>query len=168
MNVARPDRTVRALAALLLLVGVVVFPLRAAAATIPMPIAYDAAVRPTARMAVGRLDAVRREAEHGSINAYDPGRHSYDNPSNPHAGDGAGAVHTYDDAPESPDRRQVQDGVHGYDAALEHADRRELRGDFTDRREVGEGVICGAAEATPAVERVPFEAGGGSSSFAAR
>jgi len=78
------------LAALFLLLGIVLSPLRAAAA-IPMLIAYDAAVLPTATTRIGGHDAIRREAEHHSNNTYDPDRRSYDNALNPRVAARAGA-----------------------------------------------------------------------------
>jgi hypothetical protein len=101
----------RILAALVLVLGVVLSPLRAVAATVPTFIAYDAAAGCTATTVLGRLDAVRGEAEHRSINARDPGRRSYDNASNPHVAAGAGAVHAYDDAPNRVERRELAGGL---------------------------------------------------------
>jgi hypothetical protein len=87
-------------------VGIVLSPLRAVAATVPMLIAYDSAARPTTATGVGTCDAVGREAEYPSINAYVAGDRSYGGASNPHVACGSGAVHAYDDALEHADRRE--------------------------------------------------------------
>jgi hypothetical protein len=65
-----------------------------------MLIAYEAAVRPTATTVLGEHDAVRPEAEHPCINAYDAAHLGYDGPSNALIGAGTGAAHPYDDDPE--------------------------------------------------------------------
>jgi hypothetical protein len=68
------------LTALLLLVGIVLSPLRAAATMIPTLIAYDAVIGPTAMMVLGRFHAVRPKAEQPCINAYDSAILGYDTP----------------------------------------------------------------------------------------
>ena len=113
-------------ALILLLVGVVLSPLRAAAATIPMLIAYDVPGRPAATIAFGRHDGVRPKAGQARSTTYDDTLQGYDRPSRPPLARDAGAVCAYDDA-------------------LEHADRREV---------FGQGAICDAIAAPIAVEGV--------------
>jgi hypothetical protein len=111
------------LTVIFLLLGIVLSPLRAVAATIPVLAAYDEA----ATTVLGRHDAVRSgpaEVEGRGIYDYGGARLAYDEASNAHVDAGAGAVHAYD-------------------AALEHTDQRE-RG--------GEGAICGAAAAPTAAK----------------
>ena len=71
----------RHLAALLLLLGGVLLPLRAVAATIPTFIVYDGAVRSTATTALGRHDAVRPETERART-AWDDASFAYEALSN--------------------------------------------------------------------------------------
>jgi hypothetical protein len=92
----------------LLLVGIVLLPLRAVAATAPMLFAYDVAVRPTATTVVGGYEAARSEAERPAFNDYDSAHVGYDDHSNPHVAAGAGAVHAYDDL---ADRREASEGA---------------------------------------------------------
>lgn len=51
----------RCLATVFVVVGIILSPLRATAATSPMLIAYDAAVLPTTTTALAEEDAVRRK-----------------------------------------------------------------------------------------------------------
>jgi hypothetical protein len=89
----------RALAVLVLVVGIVLSPLRAVAAALPMLFAYGAAVPPTATIPVGRSAAVRSEAKPRGINDYDRLLLAYSGPSKPHVAAGAaGAIRTYDGA----------------------------------------------------------------------
>jgi len=112
----------RFLAALLLVVGIVLSPLRAVAMTIPMFIAYDAAVRPTATTADGRQGAVRSETEHARA-ACDDAAFTYDDSSNPPVTAGAGAVRAYDDAPNLADRREAREGtIYGAPAPIAEED----------------------------------------------
>ncbi len=108
----------------LLLMGIALSPLRAAAGTIPMLVAYDATVTTVLRR---RHDAVRSgpaEVERHGIYDYDGARLAYD-------GGGGGPVRR-------ARRRWVPGALHACDATLE---RRQ--------RELGsEGAICGTA-ATP-------------------
>lgn len=106
----------RFVAALFLLVGLVLSPLHAVAATIPMLIVYDAAVGPTATTAIGTDNAVRSETGHSRITAYDDARFGYDKPSRPRLARGAGAFCTYDDALEHARAREVEGGEAIYDA----------------------------------------------------
>lgn len=112
----------RLFAALFVLVGIVVSPLRAVAATIPMLIAYDAEVRPTAMRALGRPDAVGSEKERAQA-ACDDATFAYDDSSTPPVAAGAGAVCAYDDALNLADRRGVGEGAI-YDAPLPDGRRR--------------------------------------------
>jgi hypothetical protein len=114
------------LAALFVVVGVVLSPRRAAAATIPTLFAYDGMVPPTATTVLGRPDAVPTEAERPAFNAYDAALLDYNYAASPHVLAGGGAVHAYDDA-------------------LEHADQREVH---------SEGAIYAAAATTTAAEEV--------------
>jgi hypothetical protein len=122
---------------LLLIVGSVLSPLRAVAATIPMLVAYDASVRSTATTVLAGHEAVRTEAadaERPALNDYDAARLVYEGPSNPHVFGGTGAVHAYDDALE-------------HARTVEHADRREV-------------AIFAAPAATTAAEGVETAAAG--------
>jgi hypothetical protein len=119
------------LAAVFIIVGVVLSPLRAVAA-VPMLMATVQTVGPTATTHLGRSDAVRREAEHPRINAYDAALFDYDDASNPQVTAGAGAVRAYD-------------------GHLEHGERREVR---------GEGAYVAPSNVT-AAEGVASEVQGG-------
>jgi len=91
----------------LLLMGVVLSPLCAAAATSPTLVAYNA----TATMVLGRHDAVRTgSAEVGrrGIYEYDGAGLAYDDASNLHVDAGAGALHANDGAIELVDRRELR------------------------------------------------------------
>ena len=99
----------RRLAALVLLVGIVLLPLRAVAATVTMLIAYDAAVSRTSTTTQASHHAVRSEGEDPHINACDcdpAAPLAYDAPSSLRMTAGAGGAHTYDDALEHADRRE--------------------------------------------------------------
>ncbi len=101
-------RTRRVLAALLLVLGIVLLPLRAVAVTIPVLIAYDeAAGRTTTTTALGRHDAVRRETERAGTVAYDDARFEYGMPSRPCLAPGEGAGCAYDYTLESIQPRGV-------------------------------------------------------------
>jgi len=64
-------RFVARLVLVLVAMGIVLSPLRAVAATIPMLFAYDVAAQATARAALGRSDAVRPQRGGRSEYAYD-------------------------------------------------------------------------------------------------
>ena len=119
--------------AVLLLVGIILSPLHAVAATIPMLIAYDAAVRRSPTTSQVAHDGVRPEDEGPRINAYDCD---------------AAVLLVYDDA---PNLRVIAGagGVHAYDRALE----------LSERREVAWGPIYAAPAATPAAEGVALGEG---------
>jgi hypothetical protein len=104
-------------AALVLLVGIVLSPLRSAGAAMPVLIAYGTAVAPSATMVLGPDDAVRSEAKRPSIDAYDPSRVSYENASNPRVAAGVEEIGGYDDGLELPDLREVNGEGAIYDAA---------------------------------------------------
>jgi hypothetical protein len=70
----------------LLLVTIVFLPLRAAAATVPMLFAYDAACAPTAAMS-GTLLIERREAERRAINGYESAQIGCSDPPKPPVGE---------------------------------------------------------------------------------
>ncbi len=105
----------------------VLSPLRAVAATVPVLFAYDAAVRPTTTTAFGRNDAVRPEAERPAFNDYDCD---------------AAALYGYDASSNRP-WIACAGAVHAYGDALEHANRGEAD---------GEGVIYKRPFATTAAE----------------
>jgi len=112
----------RLLAALFLLVGIVLLPLHAVAATIPTIIAYDVAVRSTGTTTLGKRDAVQPEAESARTGCDD-------------------ATFAYDDSSNRPTAAGIR-GILPYEDAL----------NFGERREVGEGVIYAAPAATVAAE----------------
>ena len=97
--------------AVLLVLGVVLSPLRAAAATIPVLFAYDVAVRPTATTVVGRYEAARSEAERPAFNDYDCALVGYGDHSNPPVVRDERADDAYDRAPNLPERCEVGGGV---------------------------------------------------------
>ena len=111
---ARLARTVRALATLLFFVGIVLLPLRAAAATVPMLIAYDVAALSTTTMPVERPDTVRREVEPAS-NDYDRACVGCDDPWDPPVAAGAADIHADDDTLELLERRERAKGaIYGF------------------------------------------------------
>jgi hypothetical protein len=104
-------RWLRRGATLVLLVGIVLSPLRAAAATIPMLIAYDAAVGPTTTIRTGAGPSVRPARRGAREYIYDGGLNGYGGTANsPTFGD-AVAIHAYDDTLNVADRREVGEGV---------------------------------------------------------
>jgi hypothetical protein len=122
---ARFAQLARPLAAFLLVLGIVLSPLRAVAATIPMLFAYDAAVVLAATARVETGPALR--SERGGTPEYD-----YD------------AVHVgYDSTTNSQ-------GVGGVGAVLAYG--RTL--DLADRREAGEAAIYAAPATTTAAEGI--------------
>jgi hypothetical protein len=133
----------RFLLSMVLVVGIVLSPLRAVAATIPTFIADDAGVLPTTTMVLQGQDAVRPEAEPFSVNDYDGARLAYIGASSPY---GTGEATAYG-SPLNPYPAGIG-GVLAYDRAL----------NLTERREPSEGVIYCAAAATTAAEAA--EAGG--------
>ena len=114
MDVAQPHRAEAvsrvAFVIIVAVIGTVLWPLRAVAATIPTFIAYDVVVRSTATTALGRYDAVRPDAEHANT-ACDCASFGYGEPSGRHLARGGGAVHAYDGAHEITQRREVAQGV---------------------------------------------------------
>ncbi|HEY3961683.1 MAG TPA: hypothetical protein VGL84_04100 [Gaiellaceae bacterium] len=129
---ARLARTVRALAALLFFVGIVLLPLRAAAATVPTLIAYDVAALSTTTMPVERPDTVRREVEPAS-NDYDRACAGCDDPWDPPVAAGAADIHAYDDTLELLERRERANQT----AVLSHTvDVMNAIGTFSWRAEV--------------------------------
>jgi hypothetical protein len=117
------------LAALVFIVGIVLLPLRAVAATLPTMIAYDVAVRSTATTTLEKRDAVQPEAESARTVCDDATFAYYDSSNRPTAAGIRGIV-PYDDAP-----------------------------NFGERREVGVGVIYVARAATAAAEGVALAEG---------
>lgn len=105
------------LAALVLLAGMVLSPLRATAATVPTLFAYDAAGGAMPTTAFGREDALRCGAEPSCIGGYDQGGASYDVAANPRVVAAVRTIQAYDDALELPERCEVGEGVI-YSAAL--------------------------------------------------
>jgi len=96
--------------ALLAAMGLVLLPLRAAAATVPMLIAYDVAVPPMTTMLVERPDTVQREVEPAS-NDYDRACVGCDDPWNPPVAAGAADIHAYDDTFELLEQRERAKGA---------------------------------------------------------
>jgi hypothetical protein len=116
-------------AAILLVAGLVVLPLHAVAATIPMFVMYDAVVSPTATSTLGAHEAARSGAAQGArpcINECDAAGLVYEAPSNSCVAVPVGADHAYDRA-------------------------------LLEPRRVGEGAISGAAAATTATEALATE-----------
>jgi hypothetical protein len=109
-----------------LVLGIVLSPLRAVAATIPALFAYDVAIQGTATAPLGRIYAVPPERGGLPEYAYDAAHVGYDGTVNPQAV--ARAVAT-----------------RAYGPTLT----------FLNRREVGEGVIYDALAATAAAEGAP-------------
>jgi hypothetical protein len=99
------------LAALFLIVGLVLSPLSAVAATVPMLIAFDVATWSTATTAHGRQDAVRHETERTRVTAYDDATLGCDDASNPRTTAGFRNVRAYDTALELTERREVAEGA---------------------------------------------------------
>jgi len=112
----------RRLGTLLLLVGIVLSPLRAMAATIPVLTAYEVAVRSTATTVLGKHDAVRPETERARTACAD-------------------ATLAYDEFSNWPTAAGLR-GVLAYDGAVE----------LTERRELTEGAIYDATAPTTAAE----------------
>jgi hypothetical protein len=109
VSVARLARTIRLLATLVLVIGILLSPLRAAAATIPMLIAYDAAVFSTATVRVEARPSLQPERGGVPEYVYDDAHEGYDDASNPHVVGGAGADDTYD----NPDPTAAAEGLGG-------------------------------------------------------
>jgi hypothetical protein len=107
MNTGRSEalrRASRVVARLLLVLGIILSPLRATAATVPALLAYDAAVGPTATT-VPWHDPVRSETaetEGPAINDYDGAHPAHDGASN------VRVLHAYDDAREHTHPREVR------------------------------------------------------------
>jgi hypothetical protein len=107
----------RVLAALLLLVGIVLLPLRATAATIPMLIAYDMAAWSTATMQVETGASVRSERGGAPEYVYDDVLEATGSAANPREAACAGPVHAYDGALERPEPPELAKGMI-YDAPV--------------------------------------------------
>ena len=99
------------LAAAFVIVGIILSPMRAAAATVPMLIAYDVAVPPMATLRVEAGPSLRSELGGVPKHVYDGARFGDDGPSKPPVAAGAGAVHAYDNALELAERREAANGV---------------------------------------------------------
>ena len=99
------------LATLVLVVGVVLSPLREAAATVPMLIAYDVAAWPTATMQAETGAAVRSERGSAPEYVYDDARDRYDGTTTRRVIDAAGGVRAYDHALNLAEQREVAEGV---------------------------------------------------------
>jgi hypothetical protein len=118
---------------LILLVGIVLSPLRAVATTVPMFIAYDAAVLSSTMAAVGRPVRVRQSVEEAVRGeAWVASEYTYDS-----------ALVGYDDARNSL-------GIGAARGGKGHDDEHEL----TERRELAEAVICDAPFDRTAAEGV--------------
>ena len=124
-----------AMSLFLILLGVVLSPLRAMAATIPVLIAYDADGGPDASTQLGGPNAVRPEAERSRINVYDSVESGYDPSTRLRGGAGMGAVNDYDDD-------------------FEHDNRHELRGDWEMHGAVG--AVPAAEEGAAAVRPLVY------------
>lgn len=96
---------------LLLVAGIVLSPLRAVAATVPVLSAYDAAVQPTAATAFLRLDAVRPERDGPPEYAYDAVHVGYDGAANAQMVARAGAIRPYGRPLNFPNWHEVGEGV---------------------------------------------------------
>jgi hypothetical protein len=130
----------------LVVLGGVLLPLRAVAATVPMLFAHDAMSGCTATTGFGGREAVRPDAakaDRPCINDYDAARLMYGATSNLHVFGGASADHAYDAALEHADRRQDRDAVRAHGVSLRLADRTEVG---------GEGAIYDAPSAATAAE----------------
>src|SRR5580658_6354371 len=106
------------LAAVLIVMSIVLSPLRAMAAALPVFVATVQAVGPTATTQLRRADAVRGEAEPPRINTHDAPLFGYDDPANPRVSPGAGAVHAYHGNLEFAHRREVHSEGAIYDAPI--------------------------------------------------
>jgi hypothetical protein len=104
------------LARVVLFVGIVLSPLSAVAATVPMLLACDVPVGPTAMMLFGRSEAGRCGAERPATNDYDAARLAYGGWSNPLVVARVRVVHAYDDALGHANGREAQDEGPIYDA----------------------------------------------------
>lgn len=144
------------LAALLLLLGIMLSPLRAVAATLPTLIAYDVAVRSTATTTLGERDAVRPEVARGRT-ACDDATFAYDDSSNRPTAAGVGGILPYDDALNFGERREVGEGaisvVPAATAAAEGATeamttlyRGVMPAELADIEETGQLINRGSAE----------------------
>jgi Predicted lipoprotein of unknown function (DUF2380) len=106
---------------IVVVVGIVLSPLRAAAATIPTLIAYDAAIRSTATTALGRL-AVRPMTDLTRTSC-DNATFGYDDSSNRPSAPGVRRVPAYDDALNLAERReQTEEAIYGATATTAAAE----------------------------------------------
>jgi hypothetical protein len=96
---------------LLVLMGVVLLPPRAVAATLPALIAYDGAVGATATVTVEAGPSLRPERGRATEYVYDAVHVGYDGAANPQVVHGVGAVHAYDRALDPTERREVTEGA---------------------------------------------------------
>jgi hypothetical protein len=126
-----------ALVIIVAVIGLALSPLRAVAATVPVLIAYDAAVGLTATTRGEAGASLRSDRRNVPAHAYDDGARGYVCAMRPRAVDGAGVVHAYD-------------GTLNF-----------------DRREVGEGAMYAARAPTTAAEGTAtiFNHGGGHTSI---
>jgi hypothetical protein len=136
------------LAALLLLLGIVLSPSRAVAATLPMFIAYDMTVPRTAIVGVAAGPSLRPGL--GGIPEYDyddaPDRH--DGGTKPRAADATGAAHVYDDTLNLDGWREVGEGVI-WDAGAASTAAEGAGPAITRGEQVTEGVIRNAMKDAP-------------------
>ncbi len=105
----------RCLVAFVVVVGIVLSPVRAVAATIPTLIAYDAAVRPTTTTRVEAGPSRRPNLRGVPEYVYDAAHVGYDGAASPQVTNGAGTLHAYDNALNFAERREVVEGA-VYDA----------------------------------------------------
>src|SRR5882672_3890226 len=97
----------RFFASLVIILGIVLSPLRATAATVPLLLAYDATIRPSATTRIEGAGSVRRESRTRQEYGYDAALVGYGGSSSLGAERGAGAVLAYDDEPKLADRHEV-------------------------------------------------------------
>jgi hypothetical protein len=107
----------RRLAAFCIIMGAVLSPLRAVAATIPMLTTCDVTVASIATTPLEGRNASRCEPEHSWIYTYGDAHFGYDTPSRPHLVRGAGVVCAYDDALELADQCEHRGEWALYDAS---------------------------------------------------
>ena len=106
--------------AALVLIGIVLSPLRAVAATIPVLFAYDSVAPPTAMVRVETGPSLRRERGSVHEHVYDGAHDWYGDAANPPVVGGEGGDHAYDRAVEPLERREAGGGVI-YDAPTPRA-----------------------------------------------
>lgn len=105
-------RWLRPFVALLLVVGIALSPLRAVAATVPMLLACRAPAPRTATVRVEARSALRLELSGAFEYVYDDAPRGHDGGTKRQAFDETGAVDAYDPALEFTERREVSEGIY--------------------------------------------------------